>query len=270
MFNNNSQDFIKSIVENNIVGVELDDELYAEFFDKFNERYGFDLEVHNFIKADFFDVDISSYNINKVRGNPPFGGTFDRSKEDLLDRKYGKRNNQKIKKETYVFFTVKCLDEVKKRNGDLKFICSDSFITISTMKGFREYMLSIGKVSVTNLADFSEETTWLTVYFHVDTSTTADHILIDNNKVELKYVNMVPNRSWSINEDVEKYFSYGTFLSDYITCTSGMTVGNNELWIKNVVDGKIEEHYNYELVEEPITLEKETSRVRHGKFQATG
>lgn len=48
-----------------------------------------------------------------IIGNPPFGGSIDPSIQDELDDIFGVRNSRKIKKETYAFFIVKCVDLLK-------------------------------------------------------------------------------------------------------------------------------------------------------------
>ncbi|HTD34466.1 MAG TPA: N-6 DNA methylase, partial [Candidatus Elarobacter sp.] len=74
-----------------------------------------------------------------IVGNPPFGGTLDAAIEDELERAYGRRHGLKIKKETYSFFIVRCV-ELLAENGLLCFVCSDTLLTINTMRGLRNFL----------------------------------------------------------------------------------------------------------------------------------
>ena len=58
---------------------------------------------------DFFRSDFPAH-FDYTVGNPPFGGTIAPDIQDKLDREFGWRNGLKIKKETYSFFIVKCLE----------------------------------------------------------------------------------------------------------------------------------------------------------------
>lgn len=85
-----------------------------------------------------------------IIGNPPFGGSIDPLLQDPLDAIYGLRQGLKIKKETYSFFVVKSLDLLK-AGGRLLFICSDTFLTINTMRGLRHYLMEQGSTQVSEL-----------------------------------------------------------------------------------------------------------------------
>lgn len=90
-----------------------------------------------------------------IVGNPPFGGTFDREIEDVLDARLGRRLGIKVKKETYAFFLVACIDLLRP-GGRLVFICSDSLLTIPTMRGLRHFLMHSGTVEVNSLKEFSD------------------------------------------------------------------------------------------------------------------
>ena len=85
-----------------------------------------------------------------IVGNPPFGGTFEPHIEDTLDARLGRRLGMKVKKETYAFFLVACIDLLRP-GGRLLFICSDSLLTIPTMRGLRHFLMHSGAVAITSL-----------------------------------------------------------------------------------------------------------------------
>jgi type I restriction-modification system DNA methylase subunit len=168
-----TQQKIDLILQNNLFGVEMDTELYDKAFHNIKNRYGCIIKDHNLINNDFFKIEFDT-KFDYCEGNPPFGGTFETNFGEKLDKLYGKRNEEKIKKETYSFFTVRCI-ELLKENGYLGFVCSDTFLSINTMKGLRKYV-SNHTMKIQRISFFSDETNYGMVYFDVKI----------NNKPQLK------------------------------------------------------------------------------------
>lgn len=257
---------IRRIMAENIYGVEMDASLVKEFRSEFQKVYGLDLDEtgHNLVVSDFFRWQ-SDQKFDLIVGNPPFGGTFDPEIEDELDKRYGLRDGYKVKKETYAFFTVRCLDLLKPQ-GTLQFILSDTFLTINTMQGLRRLCVSSGRVQVDLLSKFSEETDYGMVVLTVDKGVEHSRSLrIYGRDISLSAIEVTPNFSWTITPELAALFA-GERLSSYLTATSGMTIGNNRLFLREVRDGKISEPYDFSLGSEPITLEGELSRARLGKL----
>lgn len=255
--------FVKDLLEKNIYGVEMDSELYNKTISDISNKYSIDIDHinHNLYNSDFFDVTFFATHFDYIEGNPPFGGSFEESKGIALDKIFGKYNNIKIKKETYSFFTHRC-HNLLKSNGELGFICSDSFMTIPTMKGIRK-LLSDNETNIEHISHFSDETEYPIVYFNL-IKNKKSKLSIDGNPISNSLINLTDTLSFSIDKSYEKYFSRDT-LSKYITCSSGMTVGKNELFLKQVSNGKILETISYEFIEEEKTMDKEASRARFGK-----
>lgn len=251
---------LDSIFENNLYGVEFDFELYDFTLKKIESRYNYKLKKHNLINSDFFLVDYDT-KFSYIEGNPPFGGTFETSFGEKLDRVFGFRFDMKIKKETYSFFTVKCF-ELLSENGEMGFICSNTFLSISTMKGLRNYLMKNSLV-INHLSEFSDETDYGMVYFNVKNNNQSE-VILHGKKVKIESITKTDNYSFIISEDNEKFFN-GVTLKKYITCSSGMTVGKNELFLKDLTGNYIVEKYGYEIIEEPKTLEKELYRSKFGK-----
>ena len=135
----------------NVFAVEIDPAAYAAMLVSIEKRWGTLPAAHNLICGDFFVTDFDGATANHslfgdartfdlIVGNPPFGGTIEPRIQDQLDGRYGERDGFKIKKETYSFFIVRCV-EMLRPSGRLRFICSDTFLTIPTMKGLREFSL---------------------------------------------------------------------------------------------------------------------------------
>ena len=253
------------ILNNNLYGVEYDEELYHVCLNNIREKWGFLPESHNLVLSDYFLYNPPIESFDYIIGNPPFGGTIDPKYQDEMDRKYGIRNGHKIKKETYSFFMIKSI-ECLKNNGKLVFISSDTFLTIKTMTGLRLFLYEQGSNKIERIHNFSEETDYPMIVLTHHKSNNVDYILLEG--VEIPYDNMVltSNFSWYIQEEYVPYFK-GEKLQSYLIGTSGMTVGKNELFLREIrEDMTIVEEYDFNFFDDPITLEKEIQKARNNKI----
>ncbi|MFZ1934762.1 MAG: N-6 DNA methylase [Thermoguttaceae bacterium] len=261
---------------NNLYGVELDGKLYRRCLQRIEAEFGALPSQHNLVRGDFFRHDFQGdwrwgrngledeLMFDLIIGNPPFGGTFDSAIEDELDRKYGERCGCKIKKETYAFFIVKCVERLKP-GGRLLFICGDSLLTIPTMKGLRLFLMNEGQVRVNHLPEFSEETQYPMVVLDFRRSGTSTEIIRDGQSISCDTVGMSANASWGMNGDFAIAFA-GPTVGKFMVGSSGMTIGKNEYFVRPIVNGVIDEKYDFEFFEEPITLDGELARARLGKL----
>ena len=252
---------LEQILTRNLYGAECDEELYTQCLADIERRWGCCPLRHNFLCADFFQTAFPEP-FNYVIGNPPFGGTLDPAIQDKLDREFGWRNGFKIKKETYAFFLVKCL-ELLKPEGRLRFICSDTFLTINTMQGLRRLLLDNGTPTVDRLNLFSDETKYAMVVLDFVKSGPAPAVVVDGQTLPRERIALTGNHSWQITDELAPYFA-GPKLGDYVLATSGMTVGANDLFVRKIVNDKISEPYEFVFFENPITLENEMKRARLG------
>ena len=209
-----------------------------------------------------------------IVGNPPFGGTFDSSIEDTLDARLGYRLGMKVKKETYAFFIVACVDLLRD-GGRLVFICSDSLLTIPTMTGLRHFLMESGHVRIRSLDEFSSETTYPMVVLDFRKGRQRGqrgqrgHLgEVVHNAVHLdrETIWKTPNLSWRVTPDLAELFS-GALLGDYFVASSGMTTGRNELFVRTADEReRVAEHLRFEIVDAPVTVEHEQQRARLGKL----
>jgi hypothetical protein len=261
------EDRLKRIFKKQLYGTELDTELYQQCVDKLVARFGDVAKDNNLVNADFFIQDYEKQFFDFIIGNPPFGGTFNKEIEDKLDKIYGQWNGYNLKKETYSFFIARSL-ELLKDDGTLSFISSNTFLTISTMNGLRRRLVSEARCSVVNLAYFSQETTYDMVLLNAVKGQSCDCILYNNQKILLADILLTDNFSWGVNKDLIKYFR-GDKIGKYVVCTSGMTVGKNEYFLRKLnPDGSFLEPYEFFYFNDKITVEKEMSKVRLGKMSA--
>jgi hypothetical protein len=252
---------LRKVLSQNVFGVEFDPELFKIAIARIIEEYGEFPSDSNLVNNDFFRVEYFDKFFDVVVGNPPFGGTFDPTIEDSLDRRFGRWNGQKLKKETYSFFIAKSL-ELLSEDGDLTFISSDTFLTIQTMSGLRRKLMDLCAVSVETLSAFSDETTQPTLVLRAKRTGRAETVEIDGADIKRSAIELTGNFSWRIEAKWEHFFS-GPVLGDYIVATSGMTVGKNELFVRELQDGNfLYEPFTFDFYEEPITLAREVERAR--------
>src|SRR3989344_2789380 len=259
---------LAEVLNKNVWGVELDPDLYQACLDKIKERWGFLPARHNLTRGDFFRQNIvvngTSRPFDIIIGNPPFCGTFDPEIEDSLDSIYGIRGGEKIKKETYAFFIVKCMDILKK-GGRLMFICSDTFLTINTMRGLRAHLMNHGDVFLKRISEFSEETKHPMVILDYAHQGGPGSLQVDNLSLSHESVRRTANLSFGLKPAFNKYFT-GPRMGDYFVATSGMTTGKNEYFVREIKDNLIEEFYKFSFLERPIRLVEERNKARLGKL----
>lgn len=249
----------------NVYGVEIDRALYDKCLSRIREKWGALPARHNLVCGDFLMADFRHRDGRRVAfdyviGNPPFGGTINEAHQDALDRQLGFRGGVKIKKETYSFFIVKGM-ELLRRGGRLVFICSDTFMTIKTMKGLRDFLLGTGDVAVSAMPFFSGEVSQKTVLLKYAKSGMRGRLTVDGATVKENEINATPNHSWRISPEWVKYFRGGA-VGGIMTASSGMTVGKNDYFIRKINGGKITEPFAFSFFRRPVTLADELSKAR--------
>jgi hypothetical protein len=254
----------ESVMRENVFGVELDAALYARTVSAIESRWGKLPADHGLHGGDYFRF-VPERPFDLIVGNPPFGGTFDAEIEDALDCRFGRYRGHKLKKETYSFFVAKALDELAP-GGRLRFICSDTFLTIKTMRGLRELLLDSGAVAVADLPGVFEETTQPMVMLELVEGEPAEHALVRGERLSRRAMEQTQNLSWGLRSEHEPYFA-GPSLSEFVVASGGMTIGRNEWFVRPIeADGTVLEPYEFEFFERPITVEGELARARLGKL----
>ena len=260
---------VEEWAQKNICGCEID----ASAFSRFKAQWNYGTFPSSFIEGDFFRYEMPSYRASEyfmrvrgkfdlIIGNPPFGGTIDAAIQDELDNIYGFRNGYKIKKETYAFFIVKCLDLLKD-GGRLIFICSDTMLSINTLAGLRRYLMETCKVEVKHLPGEFDDTNQPMVVLSLIKGGSGVSVFGEVKPIE--QISRTANSSWTITSELVKYFT-GRTLGDYFVASSGMTVGKNEYFLREIDDGSIVEPYDFEIYDRPITLNQEIGKARLGKI----
>lgn len=252
---------VLQILENNIVGVELDKTLYHKCIDNIKIKYNIDELKHHFYSADFLLWNHKE-KFDYIIGNPPFGGTINLKVQECLDKQYGNRFGKKIKKETYSFFIIKCIEEHLKESGTLLFILSDTFMTIKTMDGLRYFLVKSGTNTVKTIDKFSDETDYSMVTLEFLNRVDHDCITYNGTTMNIKSMESTANFSWYMPNDYQKYFG-GKLIGDYMIGSGGLTTGKNELFVRNIKNNTVIEEYDFEYYNKPITLENELKNARY-------
>jgi Eco57I restriction-modification methylase len=252
------------VLNERVWGVEIDPNLYERALTLIRSRWGPLPREHNLVLGDYFRFDAGARRFGAIIGNPPFGGTFDASIEDRLDRRYGSYRGAKLKKETYSFFIAKALEELAHR-GTLTFICSDTFLTIKTMAGLRMLLMDRGRPVVTRLDQFSDETSCDMVTLSLQAGEPAGDATVCGQRVRREAMAATGNYSWTVSEADARLFA-GPTLGDLMVATGGMTIGRNELFVRDIRDGEIDEPLSFRFEQRPITLAEEVKHARLGKL----
>ena len=202
-----------------------------------------------------------------IVGNPPFGGTFDHSIEDVLDSRLGRRLGKKIKKETYAFFIVACIDLLRP-GGRLTFVCSKTLLTIPTMAGLRHFLASSGEVEVVDVVQFSRETSYPMIVLDFVKSGRPGRVSRNGASVDRRAIEATPNLSWGVTSELAPLFD-GPLMGDHFVASSGMTTGRNAYFVRPVDEsGCLVEPYRFEFYDAPITVGYEARRARLGRLSA--
>ena len=264
-----------------IIGIEIDPQLEKKSRSLMKDRLSLSVSHRWEVRrADFFkeylasselggdprrDNVLSHEGFDLIVGNPPFGGTFDHSIEDILDARLGARLGRKIKKETYAFFIVACVDLLRP-GGRLVFVSSDTLLTIPTMTGLRHFLMQRGNVELSDIDNFSDETSYPMLLLDFTKSDEPRRVTRNSVEIDGDAIRSTPNLSWGITPDLARLFS-GPLLGDYFIASSGMTTGKNELFVRETIDGdSIVEPYQFEFYDAPVTLDYELERARLGKL----
>ena len=134
------------------------------------------------------------------------------------------------------------------------------------MRGVRSWLQERCEIRVAEIPGrFDETAQTLILVTLVKRGFKAPHIWMFGKSIRLSDVERTPNLSWLAHSEYARYFR-GPLLGDMLVGTSGMTTGNNPLFVREIADGFIEEPYEFCFATEPITLVRELWRARLGKL----
>lgn len=138
---NKSDEDIKNILNDNIHGIEIDPDLYAKTINKLNtvlNIYGLEnIPWKNLVCQNTLEF-ISPTNFDYVVGNPPYiriHNIDDDTRNLLKDFSFSDGTT-----DMYILFFEKCI-KMLSEDGKLGFITPNSYLTNSSQKKFRKYLM---------------------------------------------------------------------------------------------------------------------------------
>ena len=139
--------FVKNLLDRNVKSTQI----YAFDINSFYKTQIEDLGVNFEVKDTLLDLNQESYNyFDFIIGNPPYlnkASTYIRENKIRLKKIYGKINAH----ETYSMFIVNSIWRLKE-GGKLGFITSDSYLSLSTHRKLRKFILDTCKIEELLLA----------------------------------------------------------------------------------------------------------------------
>lgn len=233
-------------------------------FKKKIEKLGVDFKKQDTLLALYPD----SYNeFDFIVGNPPYlnkASTYIRKNKDKLKKIYGKINAH----ETYAMFIVNSIWRLKE-GGKLGFITSDSFLTLSTHKKLRKFILNNCKINEILLAPknlFSNqnvstnpvililtkcsgqknaqirENNTMKVIPRVKSEDDYKDPKISNEMKQKKYNSLPFNIFYiDVEDEIIKLFEKATKLEEYLKGFIGMHTHNNRKYIAAIEGTEIAE-----------------------------
>jgi len=261
---NNTNEYIKKIFEYNIYMCDIDVDIIPLLKERLLEIVNdFTFDKFNIFVGSFFENDFSWTKFDIVIWNPPYGADMadwkvvdDKSKRILtaVDKKFNKRYGLKIKKESYSYFIVHSI-ELLTNNWVISFITSDTFLTIGTFLGLRNFIFTEGTInklikSPKNL--FMPYTTYPTasIIFTKNTNNKQDskidfiaiekkedflkeNFLKETITIPLSDILALSNKPLNIDAyEYSKYFKDTTTLSNILKTVWGLTTWNNSLLVE--------------------------------------
>lgn len=147
-----------------------------------NKAFKWETEFHTVFEKGGFDV---------VIGNPPYGAGFSKAETNLLNKKY---LHQSYQLDSYLLFTEKTIDLIKKK-GYIGFIMPNTWLSTLMTDKFRQFVFSTFKIETFVHYDY--------FVFEDATVETDTYIL----KYPFEKGNIIPITVQSKNSYIEKEFS---------------------------------------------------------------
>ena len=245
LYNGSILDVIDYILNYNIYGYEIDECLFNECLNKINQKWGCLPSSHNLKCQDFLTSDIKS-EFDYIIGCPPIDGFINPLYSNDLSYLFGRRDKFKIKRDTYSYYVVKCV-EILSEDGQLIFTISESFTHSKSMEGLRRWLISKGfvEIHIGNLLKFN-------------INDIRDYILFNNNKIMMSILNSTPKFRWCDTiTDISR-----EVIGSYVHLERGLNP--SEFFIKDIINNSITEKYLFSYYDELITLQSELEKSKSG------
>lgn len=230
---------IKEQIENNIYGIEIDENLYNTTKNNINKLLN-DFGLIN-VNVNLYNMNTLDFNDNikfdYILGNPPYvriHNIDDKTKSKLKKYQFAKGNT-----DLYIIFFELCINKLNK-NGKIGFITPNSFLKNSSQKTFRDYLIE--KKLITNLIDYKSKKIFnnvdtyaaITILQNNNTSNSLSYSFYNKNEltknIDIKYKDLL-NTEWTFNENI------GTkILKDICNVQHGISTNADKIYIGNIIE----------------------------------
>lgn len=255
-------------VENiHITAFDLNPRAIDVLKEKFGNNSSISIRKDDTLVSTYLDkVYMDNGHFDKVIGNPPYGAWQDRSKRELLKKKY-----DDYAKETYTLFINRCL-QVLKPGGRLVFIVPDTFLALNMHKKLRIRLLESCQIDEVTIipskffpgVNFGYSN--LSIVTIDKKKPTSEHKIRINfvkkdkeilnemshgnyNNVEKKdevcqfSILNAPNSSFMLNTTPQmrnQLMNAKVRIGDIADCVTGFYSGDNKIYVKKIEDISIE------------------------------
>lgn len=213
----------------NVIGCELDNELYSSAITKF--------QFASLYCADFLEynsnLEISGIIMNppyirqeKINDLEPYGITKSKIKKNLAFQKLPQNANM------YMYFVVKAL-EILRNNGELVVIFPSSWIDAKGGMTFKNYLFT--EYDIVQKTYISGDVFQNNALVDVVIMKIIKRQPLGNSRVEYKRVSKNKIIDIDVKTDAVADFNFKNNLLDYATVRRGLTTGYNKLFINPII-----------------------------------
>jgi len=248
--------YIKSILENNVYGIEIDKEEYEKCISNLNKIVKNKLNIDNINWNIFNDNTLKKYKdflnfFDYVVGNPPYIRIHNLDKETRNIIKKEFEFNQGTLDIYLSFFELGF--KILNKHGILGYITPNSFLRNSSYKTFRQFLKE--KKAIRTLIDFKSNK----IFENFSTYTAITIIDFNNQKDFFEYKELVnnqiqkvneikfedlDNKNWSFSSKENMEFLLNLYnnadykISDFFDVQYGFATLRDKIFIGNITDKK--------------------------------
>ena len=231
--NNLTADEIKTQLENNIYGVELDTSYYHETIQSLNNicmAYGISNIRWNLINGNTLTTNFD-INFDYISGNPPYvrNHMHDENTKDILSRFKFTNGSTDL----YIAFFEYCIN-LMHEDTKLGFITPNSYFKNTSQKKFREYLKNCGLLE--GITDYGD----VKVFDNADTYTAITYLSKNNSSFIYKKKRKTSSLGYGVLGDIwsfdnvkfmEDIKNKSNYISDFVTVQNGIATNADKVYI---------------------------------------
>jgi hypothetical protein len=129
------------------------------------------------------------------------------------------------------------------------------------MAGLRKLLMDCGTPTVTRIDAFSDQTKYDMVKLTLQAAAPSSEAEVYGARITRGAMEATGNYSWTVSEEYACLFA-GPKVGDLLVGTGGMTIGRNELFVREISDGEVIEPLTFSFAEKQVTLAEELAQAR--------